>query len=381
MTVLQLISSSGYYGAESMLVALATALTRQGCPIVVGAFFDGRSPHLEVIAEAEREGLPVEAIPCAGRWEWKTVLRIRHLAHRHGIQILHTHGYKADVYGCLSAFGMGNGLGLVATCHNWPGRKLEMQLYAALDRACLRRFDHVAAASKPVQEKLRGQIAAERLSLIGNGVRLERFRSAEPELRRELACGNAPIAGFVGRHVPGKGGDVLLAAAQRVLTNTPTVRFVFVGDGPNREEWHMMARRLGIEKSVHFMGTRKDMPELYASFDLLVLPSYEEATPMCLLEAMAAAVPVVATRVGSVSDVVLPDETGILVEPGDVDGIAAGIKRLLARRDEAQRLARNGLEHARRNYSAEWMATRYLEIYERVACRRGLMIRSAACVH
>ncbi|MBN8730156.1 MAG: glycosyltransferase family 4 protein [Acidobacteria bacterium] len=381
MTVLQLISSSGYYGAESMLVALSAALRRQGCQCIVGAFFDGRSPHMEVIAAAEREGLPVEAIPCAGRWEWKTVQRIRNVAMRHGIQLLHTHGYKADVYGYLAAAGKGSEFGLVATCHNWPGRKLGMRFYAALDRLCLRGFDHVVAASKPVQERLSARIEAARLSLIGNGVSLERFRNAAPVLKRALGCEDAPLVGFVGRHVAGKGGDLLLAAARRVLADAPTARFVFVGDGEAREEWRALARRLCIEKNVHFAGIRDDMPEVYASFDLMVLPSFEEATPMCLLEGMASGIPVVATRVGSVADVVMPEKTGILVEPGDVDGLAAGIARLLSRPEEARRLARGGCEHVRRHYSAESMAERYLHLYECAAGRRGVLVGRAACVH
>lgn len=371
MTVLQLVSSEGYYGVESMLVALAGALARCGCDSIVGAFRDSRRPHTEVAEQARREGIPAETVTCDGRWDWKAVVRLRHLLAGRRVDVLHTHGYKADLYGWMAAWP--DRVALLATAHNWPSRLLSMRAYAALDRMALKRFDKVVAPSPVVANLLSSQgIEVTRLF---NGVDLERFRGAEPTLRREIASGAERLVGYVGRLVPGKGGAVLLSAAQSVLGGCPDVRFVFVGEGPSRGEWEALAARLGIARNVVFTGARNDMPSVYASLDLLVLPSFDEAMPMCLLEGMAAGVPVIATRVGAVSDLVLPDVTGLLLEPGDASGLAAAILRLLLDPHQARSLGEGGRARATWQFSAEATAKSYIELYEQALAGRASRMR------
>jgi glycosyltransferase involved in cell wall biosynthesis len=206
-------------------------------------------------------------------------------------------------------------------------------------------------------------------------VDLERFRAAEPALRRELASGADRLVGFVGRLVPGKGGAVLLSAARTVLAGCPDTRFVFVGEGPSRGEWEALAARLRIARKVVFTGARNDMPSVYASLDLLVLPSFDEAMPMCLLEGMAAGVPVIATRVGAVPDLVLPDVTGLLLEPGDASGLAAAILRLLLDPNQARSLGESGRARATWQFSAEATAKSYIELYEQALASRAVRTR------
>jgi glycosyltransferase involved in cell wall biosynthesis len=115
-----------------------------------------------------------------------------------------------------------------------------------------------------------------------------------------------------------------------------------------------------------FTGARDDMPGVYASLDVLVLPSLVESMPMCLLEALAAGTPVVATRVGTVPELVIPDVTGLLIEPGDVSALAAAILRLLRDPELARSLGKAGQAHAVQHFSAEATAETYSGLYERV---------------
>jgi glycosyltransferase involved in cell wall biosynthesis len=369
VNVLQLISSEGYYGAESMLVALARALPEHGCGSIVGVFRDSRSPHTEVADEAQRLGVPVEIVPCRGRWDWNAVKHIRRLIATHSVDVLHSHGYKADLYAWAAAWP--NRAMLTATSHNWPSKLFSMRQYAALDRLVLRMFDQVVAASDPVAERLlRSGIKPRKLATICNGVDVPRFQDAVPSLRRELGLSRGRLVGFVGRFVPDKGGALFFSAAQRVLLSHPDTTFVLVGDGPCRGEWEALAARLGLSSNVVFAGLRNDMPGVYASLDMLVLPSLNEATPMCLLEAMAAGVPVVATKVGSVPRLIIPDSTGVLLEPGDADAIGEAILRLLEDPDRARRLAEAGRSHVVRRFSAVAMAGTYVELYQEALARR-----------
>jgi glycosyltransferase involved in cell wall biosynthesis len=364
LSVLFLISSEGFFGVENMLVNLALALRILGCRCVVGVFCDSRIPHTEVGDMARALGLTVEMIPCAGRFDPRAVARIRKLQAFHEVDVLHTHGYKADAYARAAAWPQRTAL--VATCHNWPSSLWNMRLYAAFDHLVLRGFDRVAVISDAVAEILRRSgLQHSRIQFIPNGVKVERFRDAKPALRRELAFGEGPLVGFVGRLVPGKGGDILLRAAHRVLSAVPKGKFVLVGGGPCREEWEELSSALGIRDSIVFAGIRSDMPSVYASLDLLVLPSLCEAMPMCLLEGMAAGKPVIATRVGAVSKVV-SDDAGLLVEPGDIDGFAAAMIQLLTQPAQARKMGANGQARVIEHFSAETMGAQYLDLYRDV---------------
>jgi glycosyltransferase involved in cell wall biosynthesis len=361
--ILQLISSEGYYGAESMLLALARTLPGLGCGSIIGVFRDARFHNGELERRAAQLGLQVETVPSAGRWDWKAVGRVRQLVETNAVDVLHTHGYKADVYGYAAAWP--NRVALVATCHNWPSRLLSMRAYAAIDRLALRHFDRVATASGPVAEILRrGKVAARKLKSIPNGVDMAPFRESAQSLCRELSGGPERLVGFVGRLVPDKGGDLLLSAAQSVLAAYPNAKFVFAGDGPARAEWEALAARLGIASKVIFMGSRSDMPAVYASLDVVVLPSLREAMPMCLLEALAAAKPVVATNVGAIPQVVVPGVTGLLCEPGDADTLAMSILRLLRDPELGRILGTRGRAHVARLFDSAVIGRSYIGLYQ-----------------
>ena len=381
MTILFLISSAGHYGMENMLVALARNLSRLGCHCIVGVFRDSRFPHTEVAEEAQKHGLTVEIVPCNGRLDRSAVAQIRRLLVKYGVDILHPHGYKADLYAYAAA--RWSRVPLLATSHNWPSKKFSMRAYAALDRLALRRFDRVVAVSDPVKDTLlHWGGPRDRIAVIFNGVDVEHFRTAAPTLKSAMATAEHSLVGFVGRFVPDKGGALLLRAAQHVLAMHPNTTFALVGDGPLRSEWQTLARELGITEHVVFTGIRNDMPGIYASLDMVVLPSLVESMPMCLLEAMAAGKPVIATRVGAVPEFVIPEQTGLLLAPSDQNGLAAAIVRLLGNTELARWLGENGRRHVSENFSAEAMARRYIGQYEQVLAGRheGALNQAAADV-
>lgn len=365
LTILSLISSEGYYGAENMLVALARNLSQLSCRCIVAVFCDSRFHHTEVGEHAQRQGLTVEIVPCNGKWDWSTVAEIRKLLVKHNVDLLHAHGYKSDFYAYLAAWP--KRVALLATSHNWPSKLLTMRAYAALDRLVLRRFDKVIVVSGVVSDTLRRWgVAPDKISTIFNGVDIERFNGARPTLRSEIAPEDHSLVGFVGRLVPDKGGEFLLRAAAHVLAIHPKTTFVLVGEGPSRKEWETRATQLGIGHHVVFAGVRDDMPGVYASLDMVVLPSLIESMPMCLLEAMAAGKPVIATRVGAVPRLIIPEHTGLLVDPADVNGLATAIVRLLADPELARRLGENGRSNAAQHFSARAMAENYISVYEQV---------------
>lgn len=376
MTILFLISSAGYYGAENMLVSLAGSLRALGHDCVLGILTNAQGTYRDLAEAARKQRLNVELIPCAGRFDWSAISRIRQLAKQYDVDVLHPQGYKSDFYAFASTFC--DRRALVATSHNWPSRSVEMRAYAALDRQILTKFDRVVVVADQVRERLlRAGVAKHRTALILNGVNVARFTNSPATLRTELKL-SGHIVGFVGRLVTEKGGTTLLQAAQQILKAMPDTTFVFVGDGPCRSEWEASATHMGIQSNVVFVGSRSDMPGVYASIDVMVLPSLVEAMPMCLLEAMASAKSIVATRVGAIPEMVDDGQTGLLVAPSDAGDLARAIVRVLDDRRLRARLGYNARISAIRNYSSEVMANNYIAVYESVLAVHGRAPRQPA---
>ncbi len=364
--VLHLISSSGYYGAENMLLTLANALRRQGCRVILGAFENSQQPGGELARQARRAGLEVESVPCGGRIDLGAVSLIRDLVRKFDISVLHTHGYKADLYGYAAARGVA--VALISTCHNWTNDTRALRIYASLDRWVLRRFPLVAAVSPGVAGALRrAGLPAGSVRVIGNGIDIDRFRLAAGELRAELARGGGPVVGMAGRLVPSKGFDDVIAVASEVLARVPGARFAVLGDGPHRAALEALASKAGVAGALVFLGRRGDAERFYASIDIFVLPSYNEGMPMTVLEAMAAGKPVIATRAGSIPDIVRHGETGLLYTPGDRASLAGSLSRLAGEPELARRMGARGQEVVAREHSAAAMAQRYLSAYEELA--------------
>jgi glycosyltransferase involved in cell wall biosynthesis len=377
--ILQLISSEGKYGAETMLLCLVKSLALLGHESVIGVFRNSHCPHTEVAEAARLKGLKVEIIPCDGKIDRRAVDVIRHCLQIHSIDLVHTHGYKANFYGYLAA--RGKGVPAVATYHlDWPDRGLALRLYHLFDRLVVRRFGKIAAVSEAVARSLRRSgVPSAKIVTIDNGIDLSPFAQARPILQEEISERPDALIGLVGRLTPQKGCEYFLRAAQRVLIDFPRTLFVLVGEGPDRRKLEELVRDLNIAERVIFAGHREDMPGVYASLDILVLPSINEGLPMTLIEAMAAARPVIATPVGAIPKLIIPEQTGLLVNPRDPVGLAAALGRLISNPDLRHRLGRDGQAWVMRRFSAEAMAQQYAEIYQEVDAELmpGLHTRAA----
>ena len=191
------------------------------------------------------------------------------------------------------------------------------------------------------------------------GIDLERFSSAQPALER-TGC---RWVGNVARLALQKGQRHLVEAAPLVLARHPDVRFALVGDGELRAELEEQVRVAGLEQRFLFTGARTDVPELLASFDVFVLPSYFEGLCYAVIEAQAAGVPVVATAVGGVGENVVPGETGVLCEPGNSHSLAEGILFLLDRPDVAAALAIEARRRVFVRYARSRMVAETVALY------------------
>ncbi|MEK6575902.1 MAG: glycosyltransferase family 4 protein [Chloroflexota bacterium] len=309
-----------------------------------------RGLNWRVIPELGRELAPTaDAI---------TLIKLWGLIRRFRPHIVHTHTAKAGAVGRVAARLAGVPL-VVHTFHGHTFRgywgPFGSRGVVAIEQMLARLTDRLIAVSDRVRDDLiEFRIAPpEKIAAIPLGLDLEPFAQMERSPSEE------PIVGIVGRLVPVKNHALFLEMARRLIRGGFPGRFVVVGDGELRGELEKSTVDLGDR--VAFTGWRRDLPQVYSQLSVVVNTSINEGTPVALIEAMAAGVPVVATAVGGAPDVVRPGETGWLAPGGDADALAESVKAAL--RDDGRIAARAQAEVLER-YSKERLIRDVEKLYE-----------------
>jgi glycosyltransferase involved in cell wall biosynthesis len=362
MKILHVISSGGMYGAEAVILNLSRTLNQNGHACVLGVFSNTSNPNLQLHEAAIREGIESHLISCNGQIDRTVAAGIRQLTEAIGADVVHAHGYKADVYTYFAL--RGTKVPFVSTCHNWLKDGPLVSCYGMVDRFVLRSYAAVIAVSDEVKAQLlKAGVRKDKVHLIRNGIDLRPFEEATPSLRVGSNSSKGLTVGWIGRLSREKGADIFLRAVAIVVAERPDARFVVVGDGPDLSMLNALTQKLDIEENVSFVGRRGDMPGVYASLDVMVSSSRQEGLPMAILEGMASSLPLVATAVGDVPTLVLNGRTGITVPSEDVELLAAGIVRLLQDSEIRERYGNAARKLIEEQFSAEQMAADYLSVY------------------
>ena len=235
------------------------------------------------------------------------------------------------------------------------------------DRLTVALSDKIVTNSKAGARSLSDYgVPNEKISVIYNGRNLDRYRNGFRRDVDEMAAfsEDGPIIGTVGRLVERKGHGDLLTAWPQIKADHPSAELVLIGDGPDRELLETRVNSQGTDHSVHFLGTRDDIPALLDLIDVFVFPSHWEGLPGALLEAMAAALPIVATRVNGNSELITDQKTGLLIPPHDPAAIQSAVTTLLNDSTVATSLGESAQELAYERFTLEAMVDRFETFYE-----------------
>jgi glycosyltransferase involved in cell wall biosynthesis len=356
-TVMQLTRDLGIGGAQENAVALAKYLPRAGCPTVVCTFADG-----PLRADLERLGVPVAVLP--GRRHSVVALPrflaemrrrrldLLRLVETHGVDVVQTRGLGTLDFLAATLRVRGrvrvwwtieNVIFMVREEHQrrhaWLFRP-KLAAHRLLYRTLARRVDGVVAVSDDTATAFRRTVGyrGRNVVVVPNGVDVERYPAAvdRDALRAELGIEPTEhVMTMVGTFKRQKGHRFLVEAAATVVGTHPELRLLLVGDGQLRDEIERRVEEAGLADRVRFLGSRRDVPELLAASDSFVLPSLWEGLPIALIEAMASALPIVATAVSGTSQVMVAGETGWIVPPGDATALADAIVEVLSDRDRS----------------------------------------------
>jgi glycosyltransferase involved in cell wall biosynthesis len=316
--VLEILGNAIVGGMESYVVRLVRELPRPQFRVTALCPFE--SHVTQALREAHAEVLiaPIRDDPV-----WLTIELAAQFVHEHGVDVMHAHLANAHVLGALVCALTDRPC--VATIHGRAVPMLDFEAHRMSDNM------HMSVVCRAAESHaLAIGVARDRLHLVPNGVPPP--HAAEPAATLAASLGlpaDTPLVGFVGRLSPEKAPDLFVRMAAQLMPKHARAAFVVIGDGPMRERLEAEARLLGIDSRMRFIGERRDVLPLLPSLTALVVPSHAEGMPLALMEAMAAGVPVVATSVGGIPELVTHLHTGLLVNPGEPGELAIAVDGLL----------------------------------------------------
>ncbi len=372
--VLHLIASSFFGGPEKQILTHLASAARSGLRVGACAFA-GTGMSTELAERALSLGIPSFLIETDNKFDLRSLRRFRDIIRENGVRIVCSHGFKADFYTYLVS--KLTPVAKIGFVRGDTSENLKVRFYTMIDKAVIRRYGRVVTLSEAQKRKLVGLGVPEgRISVIFNAIDIDAIRKAASREIGDLPgekefVGSRRFIVTVGRLSPEKGHAVLLEAMPDILAAQPDLRLVMVGDGQERSRLEAGIRRLGLRESVLMPGFSRTAAYYMKKAEIVVNPSFSEGMPNVVLEARALKVPVVATDVGGVSEIMPKGQGGVLVPPGDPRSLAAAVARLAGDGDLARRAVEDGYGEFCRRFSVECQTASLLELY------RSLERRSA----
>jgi glycosyltransferase involved in cell wall biosynthesis len=371
--ILLLSTSMGMGGADKQLLSAAQHMRSRGREVLIVSL----TPLGPMGLEARGLGIPIESLGMRrGIPDPRGLVRLVRLVRAWKPDVIHSHMVHANL--------MARGLRLlvripavVSTIHNvYEGGRLRMAAYRLTNGL----VDHMTIVSQAAADRFIGEgiVPKELLTVVANGVDTDLFRNVpagtREALRQSLGLGDGFTWLAVGRFEVAKDYPNMLRAFAKVRERQPQAVLLLVGRGSLQADTEALAGTLGLAGGVRFLGVRSDVPEIMSAADGYVMSSAWEGMPIVLLEAGAAGLPIVATRVGGNEEVVLDEASGFLVPPRDHEALGLAMARLMELPEERRSaMGERGREHIRTRYGLSQVADRWEALYREVLERKGLL--------
>ncbi len=365
-------------GPETYLLDLLHGIDPYSFNVTIACIIDPRNPSQLFIEELKNRNIHLKAIKIKNRFDIKDICIISKIINRNNINLLHTHDARSDVTGLLIS--RMHGIPIVSFAHgwlNWVSAFSKERLYAYLEALTVSLSNGIVVASRHMERDLmEKRIPSEKIKYIPYGIDTSKFNVNHKgnHIREEFNIRPySPLIGTVGRFHPWKGQKYFIEAAKVVSEKYPEARFLIVGDvafdehKQYRQELLDITQALNLEDKVIFTGSRKDIPQIMNAIDLFVLPSLREPFGIVIIEAQACGKPAIGTLVGGIPEAMKEGDTGILVKPGDSEGLARAILSLLSNRKKMQMMGAAGRKRVEELFSTERMIEKTEQLYRMIA--------------
>lgn len=325
-------------------------------------------------SELRSQGICFTPIPVA-RYEKFDLLRIvrcfwllKQMVQRHSYDLIHTHGYLADILGFLVSKYLK--IPIISTCHGFINESAKLSIYNNLDRLVLNKFTKIITVSKSIRDELIHKGVEDKIiSVIENCPQASNpdrdIKIARNTIRTENNIGSQElILGYVGRLSSEKGISYLIEAIALMNIRSFPVKLLVIGEGPQRNDLASLVDSLNLTDKIVFTGFQNNIDEWLTAIDVLVLPSLTEGTPMILLEAMSQGVPCIASAVGGIPQVIDSGVDGILVPPGDPESLFNAMNLLCANSQMKSKISANCSQKIANFYNLDNWARKIEHEYE-----------------
>ena len=348
--------------------------------VFVAYIRDVRDHEFQISDMARGRNLNYFEIPECGKFDFRVLKAIRDLVVRYDINVIHGHDYKSDLFAYLVGRWLcSRPIALVSTAHAWVMIGLRGDIYRRLDMFLMKKFDHLIAVSQATKDEMTAAgIPGTKITVIHNGIDTSKWcrNKVESSLREELKLPlEVPVVGYVGRIMPEKDLETWIRAAAQVAKVFPQAKFILVGEGRDEctlKDLQELACSLKVANQVHFLGYRRNLLPVYATFDLFVMSSLREGLPNSILEAMALGLPVVTTDVAGAKEIVIDGETGFVVSQKSPNELATAILKILGEKHIQKRMGQAGRDRIEREFSFLQRLKCVENLYDRVvvdSCR------------
>lgn len=359
---------TGVSGSENHLLTLASHLDRSWYRLTFCLLIERKLDLSAYVAALEAVGVEVVRFPIHADLDPLLLWRLARFLRAKKLDIVHTHLIHGDLYGTLAARLAGVPF-VVSTKHNDNAFRRQ-RFYAWLDRNLARYQDRIITISYHLKRfcvEVEG-LPADKIVPIHYGLDMKAFLKSADDgaaVRTEFSIPvDAHLVGVVGRLTEQKGHTYLLEAFAEVVQTLPSAHLLVIGDGELSSNLEYQVTRLGLHDNVTFAGYRQDVSRIMVALDVMAMPSLWEGFGLVLLEAMAAAKPIVATRVSAIPEIVADGETGLLVPPKDPEGLARALLALLHDPARAQEMGRRGRRRLEERFTVARMVEQTQAVYE-----------------
>jgi len=362
-TILHTIDTTGPGGAETVFIDLVTRLPKDKYRSVVVIRGKGW-----VYEELGRRGVTPILLDSKGSFNLRYLWQLRKIIRDQGVDLIQSHLLGTSVY--CSLVGLLTGKPVIATFHGavdvGENERLKGLKFAAINAGASR----IVAVTDSLLDDIvsRTSLRKNKTCIIYNGINTSVFvRPRSNTLRQKYGWNDdVIIIGSLGNIRPAKGYDILLKAASQLENSDHDYRFVIAGQGKGAlfEEIKALRKELGLEEKVQFPGFLDDAGDFLASIDIFLSSSISEGLPLSAIQAMVAALPMVATRCGGYEGLITDGENGLLVEVGSPGAIAEAIEKLVLDADLQSRLAQNAKAYATKTYDLQVMLDAYMQVYD-----------------
>lgn len=370
-TIMHLRRNREIGGSEKCILLAADKMDPSKYDVIVATFAYSDCIQVPWIRLAEKQGSKTDVIRPLGKYSPQCISELTSLLRNRRVDLLHTHDHKSTIAGILAARWLN--IPVVSTVHGVEKLSLKTRLNEFAEVKMARFADKVIAVSGELRKFLIAEgVPSDKVVVIHNGVDVEKFRprrdsGVSKKNPNQTADGFA--VGIIGRLSIEKGHSDFLQAAAEVAARFPSTRFLIVGEGPLEGELRDLATKLGITDKVVFTGFRSDIESVIAGLDVVVMASKTEGTPMVLLEAMALAKPIVATRVGGIPEVIRDKETGILINAGDEKALSEAMISLLRDKERSLQIGLKARQYVEQVHACDKWIEKIEGIYEELLFR------------